>query len=177
MRVAVLPQLVRETGYLRVWSIGCSDGCELYSVAMLLHELGHLDRSYLVGTDCRTDAIGAAKAGVYERGTVEGIATWRIGEHFDATDGHYRINPILRGATHWWAENVLAEREPWGIFDLVLCRNMAMYLNPPAANRLWGRLEKTIRPGGVLVLGKAERPIGTKRFILTGPSLYRRSKG
>jgi chemotaxis protein methyltransferase CheR/two-component system CheB/CheR fusion protein len=58
---------------------------------------------------------------------------------------------------------------------LVLCRNLSIYLQPRASTELWRQLEAAVRPGGVLVLGKAERPGCTRRFAPLGPCLYRRS--
>jgi chemotaxis methyl-accepting protein methylase len=52
-----------------------------------------------------------------------------------------------------------------------------MYLRPEVAGRLWQELEQALRPGGFLVLGKAERPMGTTRLSAAGPCIYRRDKG
>ena len=60
---------------------------------------------------------------------------------------------------------------------MILCRNMGMYLRPEAAGHLWQQLEKSLRPGGLLVLGKAERPTGTRWLSPVAPCVYRRSKG
>ena len=60
-------------GAVRVWSAGCSDGSELYSVAMLAAELGVLGRCELLGTDCRPDAVERARAGVFDDAAVRGV--------------------------------------------------------------------------------------------------------
>ena len=57
----------------------------------------------------------------------------------------------------------------------MLCRNLAIYLQPEAAGALWRQLEAGMKPGGVLVLGKAERPGADLRFAPVGPCLYRRN--
>lgn len=51
-----------------------------------------------------------------------------------------------------------------------------MYLKPEATAALWERFEQCLRPGGVLVLGKAERPVGAKRLSLLGHCMYRRNR-
>jgi chemotaxis protein methyltransferase CheR/two-component system CheB/CheR fusion protein len=56
---------------------------------------------------------------------------------------------------------------------LIACRNFAIYLQHPAAARLWRRLHSSLRPGGLLLTGKAERP--TSGFLRAGPCLYRKA--
>jgi chemotaxis protein methyltransferase CheR/two-component system CheB/CheR fusion protein len=60
---------------------------------------------------------------------------------------------------------------------LILCRNMSIYLQPGAVERLWRSLEAALRPGGTLVLGKAERPHGATDLVPTHPGVYRRARG
>jgi chemotaxis methyl-accepting protein methylase len=163
-------------GRLRVWSPGCSDGAELYSVAILLDELGLLDRCELLGTDCRADAVERARAGAYDAHAVRCVPPDLLARHFttDADRRTWRVSPRLRAAARWRTADVLNVCEP-GVWDLVLCRNLAIYLQPEAAGELWRRLEAAVRPGGVLALGKAERPGSGRRFTPAGPCLFRRS--
>ena len=65
IRDEVLPDLLRESPAPRIWSVGCSEGAELYSMAMLLAERGALENSDLLGTDCRADAIHRAAMGSF----------------------------------------------------------------------------------------------------------------
>ena len=74
----------------------------------------------------------------------------------------------------WRTGDVLTLPEP-GTWDLVLCRNLAIYLQPEAASGLWRRLGASLRPGGLLALGKAERPTGASDLAAVGPCLYRRT--
>jgi chemotaxis methyl-accepting protein methylase len=59
---------------------------------------------------------------------------------------------------------------------LILCRNLTMYLRPEVAGRVWEALEHALRPGGFLVLGKAERPIGARRLGVVAPCIFRRDR-
>ena len=161
---------------LRVWSAGCSDGAELYSIAMLLAELNVLEQSELRGTDCRQDAIARASAGVYQRCAMGGVSTERMRAHFQPVAGNWRIAPALRERIAWRCADLLAAVEP-GPWDVIFCRNLAMYLQPSATERLWRNLTSALRPGGLLVLGKAERPSGGLSLAAVGPCLYRRQGG
>ena len=171
---STLPELLARTPSPRIWSIGCSDGAELYSIGMLLAERGALQRCTLLGTDCRPDAIAVARQGRYDAGAVRGVPQTFLGRYltFDGTSWH--VHPYLRATVQWRAGNALAIREP-GTWDMVLCRNMAIYMQPHAASRLWARLEQCVRPGGYLVLGKAERPLGAKSLSAVAPCIYRRN--
>jgi len=173
----VLPRLMEGRFKLRIWSIGCSDGSELYSMAILLEEMGWLGRCHLLGTDCRPDAIGRAREGYYEHSALKGLSPQRIGRHFVYEQARWRVAPALRAAVQWRCGNVLQIQEP-GCWDMILCRNMVMYLRPESADGLWDCFERSLRPGGALVLGKAERPMGSRRLLsLEGSCIYRRDRG
>jgi chemotaxis protein methyltransferase CheR len=163
-------------GALRIWSVGCSDGSELYSLAMLLAEQRILHRCYLLGTDCRADAIRRAATGAYDTAAVRGVPTGLLQRYFTFSGRDWRLHGWLRTAVQFRTANVLKIMEP-GLFDLVLCRNMAIYLESDAVLQLWSGLEHSLRTGGVLVLGKAERPIGAKRLSAVAPCVYRRTRG
>jgi chemotaxis protein methyltransferase CheR len=179
LRERVLPELAGRRSGLRIWSVGCSEGAELYSVAMLLGELGLLGRCELQGTDCRSDTIGRARAGVYDAGSLKGLSTEMLERYFkrEASGSSWRIAEPLRRAAQWRTEDALSQQPEAGQWDLILCRNMAMYLKPAAAAGLWQQLESALRPGGVLVLGKAERPVGAQRLAAEAPCIYRREWG
>jgi chemotaxis methyl-accepting protein methylase len=174
LRDRVLPTLAAERAGVRIWSAGCSDGQELYSVAVLAAELDLLRRVELLGTDCRSDAIARARAASYDVTGIRGVAPDLLNRYFMREPaGQWRVADTVRRATQWRTGDVLARPEP-GQWDLILCRNMAMYLWPDAAARLWQALEGLLRPGGILVLGKAERPLGERRLTMVAPCIYRR---
>jgi chemotaxis methyl-accepting protein methylase len=159
-----------------VWSVGCSDGSELYSVAILLAEMRALHRSSLLGTDCRMDAIRDAAEGHFGAAAMEPIPPALRDLHFSRDPADYEsyvARPFLHGLLQWRCANVLHAVEP-GPWDLILCRNMSMYLRPEAAEKLWKSLLAELRPGGYLVLGKAERPHGSGSLSLVTPGIYRR---
>jgi chemotaxis protein methyltransferase CheR len=172
---AFLPEVLRRTPNPRIWSVGCSDGAELYSIAMLLAERGAIQRSTLLGTDCRTDAIARAREGRYDAASLKGVPAPFVGRYLSPDGALWQIHPFLRAAAQWRFGNVLYTSEP-GAWDLVLCRNMAIYLQPEAAGRLWARLGESLRPGGILVTGKAERPYGAAGLVPVAPCIYQRDR-
>jgi len=189
----VLPDLLRRKRLLRVWSVACSEGQELYSVAMLLAELlGELGAGVgveLLGTDCRLEATRVAALGTYDLNAVRDVSAERLVRHFDcipasgATSDDHRqrertqlwcVKAPLRAMTRWRTADVLTTIEP-GPWDLILCRNIAMYLRCNASAGLWTQLAGAMSRGGYMVLGKAERAGSASNLCLIGQYLYRRS--
>jgi len=139
---------------------------------MLLADIGALQRSTLLGTDCRADAIASARHGHYDPSAVRNVPAHLLQRYlkFDGTAWH--IHPYRRTVVQWRSGNPLATPEP-GAWDLLLCRNMAIYMQPAATIRLWARLEQCLRPGGILLVGKADRPMGTSGLTLVATCIYR----
>jgi chemotaxis protein methyltransferase CheR len=151
----VLPALLRTRSGLGVWSAGCSDGSELYSVVLLLRQAGALQGSRLVGSDLSGGRLDVARRGSVVPGAVRREA-----------------RPVL----HWERRDLLREPPPPGAFDLVLCRNVAIYFEPPAQQALHAKLAAALRPGGMLMLGTCEQLLDPERFgfAAAGPHLYRK---
>ncbi|MEX0674577.1 MAG: CheR family methyltransferase [Gaiellaceae bacterium] len=151
----LLPPLLEGNRPLRVWSAGCANGSELYSVAVLLDRLGALERSFLLGSDLLDENLELARLGRY---------------------GETEIDPRLRVPVRWERRDLVREGAPPGRWDLVLCRNVAIYLAPAAKQALHELLAASLAPGGVLMLGRAERlaspgELGLER---AAPHAYRR---
>lgn len=156
LRETVLPELFERHGRLRVWSAACSEGQELYSVAMLLAEAGRLGDCELLGTDCRSEAIEQARSGVFAREALEEALDEMGGtRYFTLSRLSAAIDATLRMQTRWRVADLLshAERGPW---QLILWRNMAIYLESQAAEDVWLRLCTELVPGGYLIAGKAD---------------------
>jgi chemotaxis protein methyltransferase CheR len=161
---------------LYVWSAGCSDGPELYSIALLLAEAGLLDNVYLLGTDCRPDAIDRARQALYDEATTRTVPQPLLERYFECVGTRRQVVPAIRRQLRWAVTDVLKGIEP-GAWDVILFRNTAMYCGIERLAELWSRLETSLRPGGLLVLGRAERPFGVKRLTPVRPCVYRRVRG
>ena len=172
---SLLPMLSEDRGGLRIWSAGCADGAELYSVAMLLAEQGLLEGSRLLGTDCRADAIAQARRGWYEAARLESVHEPFRQRHFTPALGGWQVCDLLRQATIWQQADVLAgPSRADGKWDVILCRNLAIYLEPAAVMRLWAKLTESLRVGGILIVGKAEQPERRLRLARLAPCVFER---
>jgi chemotaxis protein methyltransferase CheR len=153
----VLPRLLEHAGHLRVWSAGCANGLELWSLAVVLNRLGALDEASLLGSDLLDENLAVARTGTYD--VVE-------------------IAPALRRRVRWERRDLGRDEAPAGRFDLILCRNVAIYFEPGAKGRLHRMLAGALAAGGVLMLGRSERlsdpaSLGLRRIE---PHIYERPR-
>jgi chemotaxis protein methyltransferase CheR len=190
------PRMRRPFQPLRALSVGCSDGSELYSLAMLLAEGGLLDDARLHGLDCRPAAVRSARAGVYPEEALTSVPPRLRARHFAPVAGPGQLgvpgsrsgtaSPCaqvadpLRAACRWSVADAFGPAPgPWreDDFDLIFCRNLAIYLTFESASELWSTCLERLRPGGLLVTGKAERPPAEIRRSLRriGRCIYRRN--
>jgi chemotaxis protein methyltransferase CheR len=151
----LVPLAVGARRQLRVWSAGCADGSELYSVGIVLAQIGILDSAMLLGSDLLAENLALAEQGVF---------------------GDVRLPASLRARVRWEQRDLLRDSTPAGKWSVVLCRNVAIYLRPDAKQRLCERLAGTLAPGGVLLLGRSERLSDPARLglELVAPHAYRR---
>jgi chemotaxis methyl-accepting protein methylase len=169
----VVPRLAGLRRPVRVCSAGVSGGQEIYSVAMLLAEAGMLADAMLAGVDCRPDAIRQARAGHYDFDDMSGVTNARRGRFFRMSDDRWAVLPELKERIRWCVRDLLVF-DPEETCDLILFRNVAIYLNEPHGSGIWSRLWSRLSPGGFIVTGKAERPPATLPLIRVGPSVYRK---
>ena len=176
LQARFLPEFMGQRRALRVYSAGCSDGRELYSMAMLLDELDALDGSVLLGEDCRPDAVARAGAGEYEASDIADVSSIRKQRYFRQVGSRYRIVPRLRDRVRWGTRDVFGLHTP-GDWDILLFRNVAIYLETGQVSLLWERLFHQLAPNGVLVTGKAERPPDTLPLRRLSICVYQKMDG
>jgi chemotaxis protein methyltransferase CheR len=172
LRERVLPELARDRWGLNVWSVGCSHGAELMSVALLLAERGIAAGSRLRGSDCRPSGINQARIAA-----VAGVAAC-VGDRLPDL-APWLASPGFATAANrveWVVEDALAGGPTQQQWDLVLCRNVAIYFDSHAASQLWERLVDSLAPGGVLVTGKAEKPSANLPLTRLAKCIYRRKE-
>jgi chemotaxis protein methyltransferase CheR len=156
---------------IRIWSAGCSNGAELCSLAILLAEAGLLENSILVGTDCRASAIQEARSGLYRENTLRSLDASLRQKYMRKAGKQWQVLDSLSRYIRWRVRNLISgcENGPW---DVILWRNMAFYLKPETAMKIWDALIKEMRPGGLLVVGKAERPPVSAGLTCISRSIY-----
>ena len=148
----------------RIWCAGCATGQEPLSLAMLFAEGGGL-MPEIVATDVSDAALTRARAGRYTHFEMQrGLPIRRLMQWFDGeAGGDWVARPELLRHVRYARANLVAEPAPGGRFDLILCRNVLLYLSPAAKAPVFARFADALRPDGLLVLGAGETVIGQTR--------------
>jgi chemotaxis protein methyltransferase CheR len=153
----VLPALLRERSHLRIWSAGCSNGAEAYTLAMILHglESGH-GGHHILATDIDTDVLARAqRGGPYTRDDVQEVDRTNLQTHFEERDGAFWVRPALTSRVRFRRHDLLNEPFESG-YDLVVCRNVVIYFTDDAKRVLYRRFADSLRDGGILFVGGTE---------------------
>ena len=163
LRCSLLSEIIRwnkTSGErpIRVWCAGCGTGEEAYSVAILLFEAlkGNVGRKKiaLFATDVDFSSLAKSRAGVYSPDSIKNIAS-STRERYFSFDGSYRIKDFIKNLICFGKHNLLSD-PPISHIDLLLCRNVLIYLEKEGQSAVLNRLRYAVRPGGYLVLGKSE---------------------
>jgi chemotaxis protein methyltransferase WspC len=149
---------LREPRTLRVLSLPCATGEEAYSVSITLLDNGMKPGRYSVrGVDVSERALEHARRGVYGKISFRGSGTPTPKAHFEATPDGYQVSPPARQAVSFGAGNVLDQSMfPAQSFDVVLCRNLLIYLDPAARTRALTNIAHWLESSGWLFAGHAE---------------------
>ncbi len=144
---------------IRVWVPGCATGEEAYSVAITLLEfLGDAAGSSpigIFGTDISDKSIDRARAGVYPEKISEDVSPARLRRFFSKVDGGYQVAKHVRDLCIF-ARQDLSRDPPFSKLDLVVCRNVLIYLDQVLHKKLMTVFHYALRPGAFLMLGRAE---------------------
>jgi two-component system, chemotaxis family, CheB/CheR fusion protein len=165
---------------VRVWVVGCATGEEAYSVAMVLAEhaatIPDPPRIQMFATDIDEHGYAWARAALYPADAVANISPARLARFFTKEAGGYRVAKSLRELVLFAGHNVLHD-PPFSRLDLISCRNLFIYLQPAAQERVLETFDFSLNPGGLLFLGAAESIGDGGLFEEAGPHrLFRRSE-
>ena len=164
LRENVLPALINElpNGYvLRAWVTGCSTGEEAYSLAIVFKEAlekakkGKNISLQIFATDLDADAVEIARRGVFSSNIVADVSPERISRYFIAEADSYRVNAAIREMVVFASQNLIKD-PPFTKLDLLTCRNVLIYMEPPLQNKLLQLFNYSLNPGGIMILGTAE---------------------
>jgi len=162
LREKVVP-LLRTYPSLKVWVAGCSSGEEVYSLAILLHEEGLLDRSLIYATDINAGALERAQAGIYDAARIGGFtdnhresgARSSLSDYYTAAYGKAVFNKSLK-ANIVFADHSLSTDSAFSEVQLVSCRNVLIYFNRQLQDRVLGLFRESLCRKGFLGLGAKE---------------------
>ncbi|MFC0572735.1 CheR family methyltransferase [Paraburkholderia solisilvae] len=144
---------------LRVWVPGCATGEEAYSMAMLLSEeieRRKVSRKFMiVASDVNRTALARARAGVYAPGVALPLGDARLQRFFHVHSDGYQVRQDLRETILFTPQNLIAD-PPFSRVDLISCRNLLIYLEPEAQQRVFELFHFSLNPKRYLFLGRSE---------------------
>ena len=181
----VLPKLVdkaRRGDRIRIWSAACSTGEEAYDLAfhVLSADAAIAERDVrILATDIDQTALATATTGVYPSNGLDELPKGFIDRFFDAggaPTGMKRVGRCARDLITFRRLNLNADWPFQGKFDVIMCRNVAIYFDSDTQARLWRRLADRLQPDGTLYLGHSETlPDQVARSLLIcGAGTFRR---
>ena len=173
----ILPELLKRSPRLKVWSAGCSNGSEPYSVAMLLDEIDPLGRHQILATDLDEEILKVARAGVYTDKDIRGVSLARRNRFFVQESDKFTVKPDLKARVTFQRQNLLSDQFPTDV-DLLLCRNVVIYFTEEAKDELYRRFHKALKPGGILFVGGTESLLKARElgYASVSPFFYRAVK-
>ncbi len=162
LRKSVLPEFANKE-VIKIWHAGCSSGEEVYSMAILLQELGLYKKSRIYATDFDETILAKAKEGIYpadllraytenyrEAGGVESFADYYLARYERVIMDNSLKKNILFSAHNLVTDGVFGE------MDLIFCRNVLIYFNRELQDRVFKLFSDSLCQGGVLCLGSKE---------------------
>jgi len=162
LKKSVLPDMFstrKDNKTLRVWVPACATGEEAYSVAILLKEYMEENdiacEMQIFGTDIDPLAIEKARRGEYLENIAADVSSQRLKAFFAKEGGRYRVKRDIREAVVFAEQNLLRD-PPFSDLDLLVCRNLLIYLKIEAQDTLIPLFHYTLRKSGVLFLGNSE---------------------
>jgi chemotaxis protein methyltransferase CheR len=164
----LLPQLLQARAsrkHIRIWSAAASSGQEAYSLAMILSDEAAKLQGWkidILGTDLSKDIIDRAKSGIYSQFEVQrGLPVTMLMKYFTQQAGDkWQIKDNIRQMVQFREANLLSDFGAIGVFDIIYCRNVLIYFDPPTKKRVLEAMVNVIAPDGTLLLGGAETVLG-----------------
>ena len=162
LRENIIPGIVSDSKSMpiRVWVPACATGEEAYSIAILfdeaLREKGlPPEKIKIFATDLDQNALAYASKGIYPQSIREKVSPTFLERYFELTGHSYQIIRGIRERIVFAKHNAIKD-PPFTRLDLVSCRNLLIYLNSAAQQRILNSISFALRPGGTLVLGQSE---------------------
>ncbi|HEY1772709.1 MAG TPA: CheR family methyltransferase [Gammaproteobacteria bacterium] len=164
LRDQVIPALLKrhpQGQALRAWVAGCSSGEEAYSLAIVFRQALAKSKStapyslQIFATDLDSDAIEAARAGVYPASIAKDVGVERLSRYFVQEGNRYRINTEIREMVTFAVQDVIHD-PAFTRLDILTCRNLFIYFETELQKKVLALFHYSLNPAGILFLGHAE---------------------
>lgn len=155
---------------IRIWSAACSTGQEVYSIAIVLKELlgrANLVNIDLMGTDLSDAAVKQASYGAYNKFEIErGLPKNQLQRYFVSSGENWKVKDDIRSMATFRKFNLMQPFSALGKFDIIFCRNVAIYFTLEDRKKLFNKIADALEPNGFLIIGSTESLTGVcPRFV------------
>ncbi len=181
-RRMIMPVLLtarRQSRSIRIWCAAAASGQEPYSVAIYLKEMERLIAGWrieILATDLSNAVLDRARRGLYSQFEVQrGLPIKLLVKYFTQVGEQWQISPEIRAMGKYRRFNLLADFSSFGVFDVVLCRNVLIYFDQNTKSDVLRRLARALTNDGYLILGAAETALGLSdrfKMISDKPGIY-----
>lgn len=172
----VIPDLLKRSPKLNIWSAGCSIGAEPYSLAIIMKEMTPATRHRILATDLDVEIIAKAKRGEYSSGEIKSMSEARLKKYFvQEGPDKFVVKDEIKRCIEFKRHNLL--KDPFEKnFDLILCRNVVIYFTEEAKDVLYRNFFNALKPGGILFVGATEAILNFRKMGYTSfqPFFYQR---
>ncbi len=172
----VIPDLLKRSPKLNIWSAGCSIGAEPYSLSIIMKEMTPNVRHRILASDLDIEILAKAKRGVYTENELKSIKPERKKKYFDVVEGSkYAVKQEIKSVIEFKRHNLLKDPFETG-FDLILCRNVVIYFTEEAKDQLYANFFTALKPGGILFVGATEAILNFRKLGYTSfqPFFYQK---
>jgi chemotaxis protein methyltransferase CheR len=167
----LLPEMLRRSKSLKVWSAACSTGEEPYTIAMILSKYMPLHSIKILATDLDENVIARAKLGIYPERSLSELPEEMKHKYFEADGAGYKISKDIIRTVQFKKHNLLAEPFEDG-FDLIVCRNVLIYFTEEAKHVLYQKFSKALKKDGIFFVGSTEQIFYSDQYDLESAGTF-----
>ena len=177
LKKIVFPELLKNSLVLNIWSAGCSDGEEPYSLAVMLSEMTPGTKHRIIATDLDYESLQkAAAGGPYRPAEMRNVPQPLLDKYFNFTNESYWVNERLKNKIIFSQHDLTRDRFPSNL-DLIICRNVTIYFSNEAKAAINTGFWNSLKKNGVLFIGATETMLnaGEMGFDRLSSCFYRKT--
>ena len=168
----ILPELLKKSPTLKIWSAACSTGDEPYSLVMLLTRFMPLSKIKIIATDIDKQVLDKARMGLYNIKSLKGLPDEFIKKYFKQVSAtSYQISDEIKKCVEFKEHNLLKDPYP-DRCDLIVCRNVLIYFTEEAKDTVFRKFYQSLVPGGMLFIGNSEQILNYREIGYTRKNSY-----
>ena len=162
----IFPKMIEKKRKIKCWSAACSSGEEPYTLTMILRNFLKAEEIEVVATDIDKNILERAMEGIYDEASLKNVSPSLVSKYFKKiNESEYEISNEIKKMVTFKKQNLLNDSFQKG-FDLIICRNVAIYFTEEAKEELYRKFSESLNPGGILFVGSTEQIFYPEKYNL-----------